>query len=465
MDLIEAIEDSARLGSIDTKPKERPVVSEEKLHTLSASGAPLEQVLERLLEETNFYVVFENGLDPGIPVTVNLKDVTVQEGLDVILGQVDLCHDIDGRTLYISGMATRYFEISYVSSVTRSEVSVGGDVLGEALSGGSGSSSSGGSSSLSGKFEISGGTSEQSEDFWEQVESGIQSLISENGTYNINRHAGILMVTDRNAELRRIGRFVDEIQGALRRQVVIEARVVEVTLNRGRSYGIDWSAVTSMVQDGTEWVITAAQNLALGQSIFQLGATGDDESALINALGKQGDVDVLSNPRLNVMNSQTALISVGTVKPYWELTGVSAGAESGSPAVYPEKQTVLLGLLMGVTPYISSDSEVTLHVVPIVTDIAEWEEFSWEGQTLRAPNIDIRQTSTVVTMHDGETLVIGGLMSEKRRISQNQVPLLGSIPILGWLFKRYEETREKTELVVMITPRIVGGGQVLGGIE
>jgi MSHA type pilus biogenesis protein MshL len=432
------------------KPAPTKPAEPEKLFTFSAKDANLDQVLTRLLSEHGYNILWEKGLNRKVPITVNFRNVTLKEGLDIIFASADYCYELDDKSLHISFLGTRYYEIGYVSSATVSEVSVGGDVLGKAISGESGSGSG-----LSGKFEISGGTERSSMDFWSQVNNAVQTLLSSDGSYSINRLAGVVMVTDRNANLRKIEKYLDEVKSSLTRQVVVEAKVLEVGLSDERSYGIDWSAVSDFIVDNTEWTMEATQSLSLEQQVIEVDLSSADGSAIINALGKQGNVEMLSNPRINVMNNQTAVISVGRVLAFWELTGTQAGAEVGTPAVYPQKQSVLLGLLMGVTPYISSDGQVSLHIVPIVSDIASWEEFTWEDQTLRAPNVDIRQTSTIVNVMDGQTVIIGGLMSEKRRIDELKVPLLGDIPVLGWLFKRFQETKSKSELVVLLTPKVI----------
>jgi MSHA biogenesis protein MshL len=200
--------------------------------------------------------------------------------------------------------------------------------------------------------------------------------------------------------------------------------------------------------------LTASQTLGLPGSVVEFSASRHDATLVLDVLGRFGEVNVLSKPRVNVMNGQTALINVGQVISYWELTGLSAGAEVGQPIVFPEQKTVLLGLTMGVTPYISSDDYVTLQVVPIVTDANTWSEFQFKDQTLKAPNIDIRETNTMVRIKNGETIVIGGLITSKKIDTEHKVPLLGDLPLLGYFFKRKEKAEQRAELVIFLTPRI-----------
>jgi type II secretory pathway component GspD/PulD (secretin) len=109
---------------------------------------------------------------------------------------------------------------------------------------------------------------------------------------------------------------------------------------------------------------------------------------------------------------------------------------------------------MGVTPYISSDGYVTLQVTPIVTDASSFSEFQFGNQTLRAPNIDIREASTQVRIKNGETVVIGGLITSRKTDTEHKIPLLGDLPLLGYLFKRKEKIEQRAELVILLTPRI-----------
>lgn len=126
--------------------------------------------------------------------------------------------------------------------------------------------------------------------------------------------------------------------------------------------------------------------------------------------------------------------------------------------VYPEKKEVLVGLLMGVIPFISSDGTIILHVAPIVSDVTAWESYTWQGQELMAPNVNIRETSTVVRVEDGNTVVIGGLITNRRKKEVSSIPVLSSIPLLGNLFRKVEVKNERAELVIFLTPHIKKAG-------
>ncbi|DAC71726.1 MAG TPA: hypothetical protein DSN98_08915 [Thermoplasmata archaeon] len=291
-------------------------------------------------------------------------------------------------------------------------------------------------------------------DLWKQAEDGIKNFLSSDGKYSINRLAGIVTVTDHKKNLILVDGFIQTLKESLNRQVLIEAEVVEVTLEQGQSWGIDWSTVQSVLIGKKNVNFVGSQNLGLPGSVLQFTASEHSSDVVLDVLGKFGDVNVLSKPRLSVMNGQTALINMGKVLTYWELTGVAAGSEVGQAVIYPTQKTVMLGLTMGVTPYISADDHVTMQVLPIVTDANTWSEFQFQNQTLKAPNLEIRETSTRVRVSNGETIVIGGLITSKKTNSEDKVPILGDIPIIGYFFKRTQKLEQRSELVIFLTPRI-----------
>ncbi|MGB2769934.1 MAG: hypothetical protein WBC88_09445 [Candidatus Zixiibacteriota bacterium] len=416
----------------------------EKLFSFSGKGVPLEDVLDALSNQADFSVIWDKEVNRRTQVSVSFEDLTLKEALDAIFAPTDYLYSTLSPTLHVKLTDTRVFELGYVPNKVISQMQVGGDVLGSIPNVGG----------MSGQFQITGTTDEAAVDLWSQVEEGLKKIVSSEGKYFINRLVGVITVTDRKKNLKMAEEFIGNLRRALCRQVLIEAEVVEVTLERAQSWGVDWSAVHSFIADNKNIDLTATQTLGLPGSVVEFTASRHDANLVLDMLARYGEVNVLSKPRLNVMNGQTAMINVGRVISYWELTGLSAGGEVGQPIVFPEQKTVLLGLIMGVTPYISSDGYVTLQVTPIVSDASSFSEFQFENQTLKAPNIDIKEASTQVRMKNGETVVIGGLITSRRTDTVHKIPLLGDLPLLGYFFKRKEKTEQRAELVILLTPRI-----------
>jgi MSHA biogenesis protein MshL len=424
----------------------------EKFFSFSARNVALKDVLYPLSKEAGFNIMWDEEVNADISVDVTFEDLTLEEALDAIFVLTDYMYSFNSPTLNVKLVETRVFELGHLPNKITSTVTVGGDVLGSIPNVGG----------ISGNFQITGTTDPEATDLWKQVEEGIKKVISSDGKYFLNELAGMVTVTDRKRNLKMAEDFVRKLKSALERQVLIEAEVVEVTLEHAQSWGIDWAAVHSFLVDHKTVEVTAIQALGLPGSVVEFTASRQDASLVLDVLGRFGEVNVLSKPRINVMNGQTALINVGQVISYWELTGLSAGGEVGQPIIFPEQKTVLLGLTMGVTPYISSDDYVTLQVVPILTDANTWSEFQFENQTLKAPNIDIRETNTQVRIKNGETIVIGGLITSRKTDSENKVPFFGDLPLLGYFFKRKEKTEERAELVILLTPRITSSEEKEG---
>ncbi len=416
----------------------------EKLYSFSAKDIALEDILSRLTKESNMNIIWGEGVNPRTKVSVTFEDMAFFEALDIIFAPTDYLYSTNSPTLYIKYLDTQIFELGHVPNKINSQFQVGGNVLGSIPNAGG----------ISGQIQITGTTDIEAVDFWKQVEEGMKNLVSAHGKYFVNKLAGMVTVTDHKQNLKLVENFITRIKSSMTRQVLIEAEVVEVTLEQAQSWGIDWSAVHSFLVNDKNVEVRASQGLGLPGSVVQLSASRSDASVILDVLGRFGKVNVLSKPRVNVMNGQTAMINVGRVMSYWELTGIAGGAQIGQPIVVPEQKTVLLGLTMGVTPFISSEDYVIMQVVPIVSDANTWSEFQYEKQTLKAPNVDIRETSTQVRIRDGETIVIGGLITSKLTDTEHKVPVLGDIPWLGYFFKRKETTEQKAELVIFLTTRI-----------
>jgi MSHA biogenesis protein MshL len=416
----------------------------ERLFSFCAKDMALEDALDVLSGQAKLALIWDKGINTRTPICATFKDYTLTEALDAIFAPTEYSYAMNSPTLQVKLLDTKEFELGNIPFKITTNMQAGGNVLGSIPNTGG----------ISGQFQLSGSTDQDAVDLWKQAEEGIKNFLSSDGKYSINRLAGIVSVTDHKKNLKLVDDFIQTLKESLNRQVLIEAEVVEVTLQQNQSWGIDWSTVQSVLIGKKNVNFIGSQNLGLPGSVLQFTASEHSSDVVLDVLGKFGDLNVLSKPRLSVMNGQTALINMGKVLTYWELTGVAAGSEVGSAIIYPTQKTVMLGLTMGVTPYISSDDHVTMQVLPIVTDANSWSEFQFQNQTLKAPNLEIRETSTRVRVSNGETIVIGGLITSKKNNSEDKVPILGDIPLLGYFFKRMEKVEQKSELVIFLTPRI-----------
>ena len=467
---------------------------EKKLFSIEVIDEPLGNVLLGLAMAADLNLILGQDVDRYEPVSVKIKNLPLKVALDSIISTHNYFYTIEKSILRVEGLKTEFFSVDYPLVFTKPKSEIGGDVLGGGSGGGGGGGGGGqagtgvSSSGLKGEFTIEVEVQDDEElDVWKKIDEALRAtrtgkggLLSEQGKADINRMAGTIVVTDRPRNLRMISEFIDRINEALHRQVIIEAKIVEVSLNKGHSYGIDWEIVSQSFGGtnlGFEQILRPLPvdedgNLAPLRA-FTLGSvagslttgffdtSGDLQGqAVLNALSTQGDVNVLSSPRLNVINNQTALISVGRVIPYVDLTIATTEDEvGGNIIVRTSSQPIIVrtleGVTLGITAQISEKGDTTLHIVPIITEQSGSRLVRVQGETFELPVFSVRESGTMATVADGQTIVIGGLIQEKTDDSISKVPFLGDIPILKILFSQQSRENNKTELVILLTTSIV----------
>lgn len=430
---------------------------EKMLFSLSTRGAPLEGVLFGLAREAGLNLVLGKGVDRSYPISVEFSDLSLRQALSLILDSCENFYTIKENILTVLAFETKVFHFDY------SLVSNSGESGGDSASGNSGP---GGSSGGAGGFEISTETSGDYLKVWEKIEkalgsggaggaSGAGALLSADARVEINPMGGLVVVTDRRENLALVQRYLDDLQDALRRQVIIEAKIIQVSLSSGFEYGIDWNLLANdVIKSGS---LSIASNFASGATGLNVQYTGDPSrrnvlDGVLDALATQGDVKVLSSPRISVLNNQSAVITVGRQIPYLQWQAQSNNDDQ--TIIVPEVVTANTGISLGITPQIDAAGVITLHIIPVVSELAEYKTFSYNNNTFDVPVINTRQTDTIVRVDDGKTIIIGGLITEIDSNNSSQVPLVGDIPLLGRLFRRQKNVDERVELVVMLTPTV-----------
>ena len=426
---------------------------EKMLFSLSTRGAPLEGVLFGLAREAGLNLVIGKGVDRGYPVSVEFNDLSLRQALTLMLDSCENFYTIKDNILSVKAFETRvfYFDYSLVSNSGES----GGDSAGN--------SGPGGSTGGAGGFEISTESNEEYLQVWETIEEALGgggseegALLSPDARVEINPMGGLIVVTDRQENLALVERYLHDLQQALRRQVIIEAKIIQVSLSRGFEYGIDWNLLANdFIKGGS---LSLATNFASGATGLNVEYKGDPNrknvlDGVLDALSTQGNVKVLSSPRISVLNNQSAVITVGREIPYLQWQAQSSTDDQ--TVIVPEVVTANTGISLGITPQIDAGGVITLHIVPVVSELAEYRTFSYNNNTFDVPVINTRQTDTIVRVDDGKTIIIGGLITEIDSNNSPQVPIIGDIPLIGNLFRRRKDVDERVELVVMLTPTVV----------
>lgn len=486
---------------------------ESKDFSIQVVNEPMGNVLLALAQAANLNLILGKDVDRNEPVSVQINKLPLKTALDSLLSVHDYFYEIEGGILRIQGFKTAIYHIDYPLVYNNPTSKTGGDVLGGGSGGGSGSGGqspgSGGTSgsigslagsTLSGEFTIEVEVEDEDHlDIWKQVEEALKpgmqnrsggALLSPDGKAQVNRMSGTVLVTDRPSRLELVERFIDRINTSLRRQVIIEAKIIEVILNKGHEWGINWSYIEkNFLHAG---LFAVQQSLSAGANAFRVGfidTKGNETGEVIlDALATQGNVNILSSPRLNVLNNQSALISVGRIIPYLDFqigSTVSRGVSGDIPIIdsVPVIARTLEGVTLGITPQVSADGVTKLHIVPIITEQTGTRTISIaqdsttnptpilladgdngdngndgtqnNTRSVDIPVFSIRETDTMVSVRDNETIVIGGLISENTKDATRKVPLLGDIPYLGALFTHQQRETTKNELVILLTTTVI----------
>ena len=422
-------------------------------------------------------------------ISLSLKGVTLSEALQVVEDIYGYEVSRTGRILriYPAGMRTETFPLNYLymernglslTSVNSGRIS---DSNNNSSSGNSNNSNSNnssnnssGSSSSNSSNETTNGTfirSTTKSDFWGELKETLVSIVGNTGGGRqvvITPQAGLVTVRAFPNELRQVRTFLKTAETHLQRQVIIEAKILEVTLSDGYQQGINWQNVLGHAGN-TDITFGTSPGAGEGLSdqitsviggVTSLKLSGTDFTAMISLLDTQGDVDVLSSPRVTALNNQKAVIKVGTDEYF--VTDVSTTTVAGTtPITTPEVELTpfFSGIALDVTPQIDGEGNVLLHIHPSVINIKEQIKIiKISDSTLELPlaQSDIRESDTVIMARSGDVVVIGGLMKSESIELVSKVPLLGDIPFIGELFTNRVKSLKKTELVILLKPTVVG---------
>ena len=472
---------------------------EERFH-ITVENAPADQFLMSLVADTDINMVVHPEVDQRI--SLELRNVTVDEVLEI----VQEIHGLEfrrTRTGYLAMPARiehRIYEVSYLDinreGSSRTRVSsgqstenpaalqdglVGGAGMGQPMLGGVGAGD--GDQATGTRIETT-----SKSNFWESIEEAIHGILDSRDGRNVmvNPLSGVIAVRAMPHEHRAVAELLSAIEGSVQRQVILEAKIVEVELRDGFRSGINWSAIreisnsrygfgqvagTGIFEEGTSALRDRGLNIRPGQGFdgFDsnafggagvITADGTDFNAFIELLETQGVTRVLSSPRVATINNQKAVIKVGTDEFF--VTGVTGRTATGGSSTTAASSVQLTpffsGIALDVTPQISRDGNIILHVHPTVSEVSDQtKSFTVAGQqeTLPLAFSSVRQSDSVIRARNGQLVVIGGLMRESSSQQRFGTPGLSRMPLLGHAFGSRQERTVKTELVIMLRPTVV----------
>jgi len=469
-----------------------------ELFTISSSkNTKIIDFIDQLSDECGFSIIItdpyaEDFLQTKLNKT-NLKNLTIDEVLNIILTENNLSYSLENNLLKISYLKTKVFNIDYILSQRKSSGST--DVtLSSSGSGTTGSTTVGMSGRSTGSSGMHGSNStadsgikiESTDEvkFWEQLDTEFQSVLNRpTDTYHapaplINKNAGLITVTATTKQLKRFESYLKRLQDKVQLQVLIDVQLLAVTMSEGKTTGIDWKQLYALqnvqvgmntlklenvgdfdTKDATSPTITtAALNTAAGMSKIVTIKGGGSLNEVIKFLKTQGDVNSISNPKVLTLNNQPALITAGTEYFYKILSETNQQGTGGGIAATTQNQnvqSVFAGVLLTITPEISDDKTITLRINPSLSETTvSMADMPNTGRDM-PPDLARRQLSSVVTVKDGNRIILGGLINTKNTNDSSKIPILGDIPIVSYLFKYESKIKETQELVIIIEPHII----------
>ena len=457
----------------------------EKRLEIAANGVGAQQFFAALVDDSPYSIAVHPEVSGAI--TLNLKDVTLNEVFDVVEQLYGYEVRRSGRVIqiYPAGIRTETIPLNYLfvkrfgTSSTR--INSGGVSENDPNSGGGNNGNSNNSnnnsrnnSSGSGQNnQQQGGNSgtniytENESDFWLELEETLTALVGKESGRSVivSPQAGLVTVRAFPQEILAVKNFINDTQDHLRRQVIIEAKIMEVTLNDDYQQGVKWDKVLGHA-GSTD--LTFSTNGSIAGNVISstiggvsgLSFINKDFSGVIDLLQSQGNVQVLSSPRITATNNQKAVIKVGEDEYF--VTEVSSTVTTGTATTTTteiELTPFFSGIALDVTPQIDENGEVILHVHPSVTLTAEQTKtirLNSEDIVLPLAQSSVRESDTIIRAKSGEIVVIGGLIETRKTDSESKTPLLGDIPLVGELFKSKSSRTEKKELVILLKPIVIG---------
>ncbi|MBH0039754.1 pilus (MSHA type) biogenesis protein MshL [Pseudoalteromonas sp. SWN166] len=448
-----------------------------KRFDVAANDVEIGAFFAGLTDDTPFSVAVHPEVSGTI--SLNLKSVTFNEVIAVIKRMYPLDIVNEGRIVQVlpAKMRTETIPVNYLMMQRNglSTVSVvAGGVSQFAQNSGSSSRSSNSNQgsqefgSDNESLELNGSRIQtiNKNDFWKELELALKSLIgASEGRYVVaSPQASLVTVNALPSEISQLKEFLRQSQENLQRQVILEAKIIEITLKDEYQQGVNWEKISSGLEGGVSFATTAGTTISNSISAVLGGSSSltiqkGDFNGVINLLETQGDVQMLSNPRVTATNNQKAVIKVGQDEYF--VTNVSSTTVTGtSTTTSPEIDLTpfFSGIALDVTPQIDKYGSVILHVHPSVTETEEQlKVITLDDQRFELPlaQSNIRESDTVIRAQSGEIVVIGGLMQTTTEDEESKTPVLGDIPIFGNLFKSIRKRQEKKELIILIKPTVV----------
>lgn len=436
-------------------------------YSLSVNDLPVHQLLFAIGRDAGL----ELDLHPGIEgrVTIHAAGQPLGLLLERIAAQAEIRYELRGR--HLSVRPDTPFIRSYALDYVNLSREMRGSVATSTQIATTGAHQQG-AANTAGNTSVTQIETRASNDFWNSLEISLGAILEEAGgtprpcrtnsagpcsaDVMVNRESGVVTARASARQHAHLKAFLDQVQQAARRQVMIEATIVEVTLADGYRQGIDWTRIGL-----PGWNVRPRGTGDAASGLPTLSYLSSSADVQIELLETFGTVKVLSSPRLSVLNNQTAMLKVVEEVVYFLVDSTTTEYDDRQQSritATTTPQSVSVGMVMSVTPQISANGEITLNVRPTISGISGFKDDpnpSLRSIPNRVPQIRTREIESMLRLRSGETAVLGGLMEDRVDLDTGRIPLLGDLPVVGELFTRRANAVRRTELLIFLRPLLI----------
>ncbi len=438
--------------------------------SLNAINQPLGIVMQNFAVLTNYSLSFEDGVNLNTPVTIRLVNVPVNQAIKTILDPIGYYFTVDNthHRIVVKAFVSKTIQIppSIIDdeSLKYSFSSTGESGQSSSGSGGGGGSSSdtstiGGDVEATGKIDLK--SRSEGKDAVKIFINHVRSMLSNSGTASLDPVTGSLYIRDYKPYVETATKYVHNWIKSFSKEVYVKAYIVDVSLNRDHEFGIDWNTIQrDLIRHSTTIGLSQASTSVISNPVGQItannGSTVNPFNLVIKALSSQGNVRVLSEPRVVIMNHEIGYIQAGDSIPYVSnIQENYIGTTGDNAQTTYDISRVLEGVTFAIKPHILKNGKIDLTIIPTLSSVKGWQKLTIGKNVINNPIVTTRNLYSKLTVKNGQFIVIGGAQTNSEQTNKIRIPILGDIPIIGGLFGTTTHTKTKSVMLVLLKVNVV----------